>query len=84
MIPSKVAPKTHLSPNVIRLSCEPPAGVNGRLGEDQDPRAWLVNCSGWLGAFDVENKVYTEPSKTQAMNAEWNQPATTFHSPSED
>ena len=36
-------------PNVSPLSCEPPAGVNGRLEEDHDSRALLVNCSGWLG-----------------------------------
>ena len=37
------------APKVSPLSCEPPAGVDGRLEEDQDPRASLVNCSGWLG-----------------------------------
>src|SRR5690606_25915637 len=44
----------HKSPNVSPLSCEPPAGGDGRLEEDQDPRASLVNCSGWLAARTPE------------------------------
>uniref|UniRef100_UPI00198045C9 hypothetical protein n=1 Tax=Thalassoroseus pseudoceratinae TaxID=2713176 RepID=UPI00198045C9 len=35
--------------NVSPLSCEPPAGGNGRLDGFVQPRASLVNCSGWLG-----------------------------------
>ncbi len=44
----KIPTELLLPDNVSPLSCEPPAGVNGRLEEDQDPRASLVNCSGWL------------------------------------
>jgi hypothetical protein len=38
-----------MAPNVIRLSCRPPAG--GRLQTDNNiiSRASPVNCSRWLG-----------------------------------